>query len=119
MAFWMLTGRNVFEGPTPIAILTQHARDAAPAPSSLSETAIPPELDRIVLECLAKEPDGRPASALDLFRLLEGVPVRPWTPERAQQWWDLHIPEPGSPGRATPGESILAPEDTTTLLQRE
>ena len=93
VAFWMLTGRNVFEGATPIAIITQHVRDAPPAPSSLSETAIPPELDRIVLDCLAKAPADRPASALELLDRLEACPVAEWTQERALEWWDLHIPE--------------------------
>jgi len=94
VAFWMLTGRNVFEGATPIAIITQHVRDAPPAPSSLSETTIPPSLDRIVLDCLAKAPADRPASALELLDRLEACPVAEWTPERALEWWDLHIPEP-------------------------
>jgi serine/threonine-protein kinase len=93
VAFWMLTGRNVFEGATPIAIITQHVRDAPPAPSTLSETAISPELDRIVLDCLAKEPADRPASALELLDRLENCPVPEWSPEQALEWWELHIPK--------------------------
>ena len=93
VAFWMLTGRDVFEGATPISILTQHVRDEPPLPSSLSETGIPTELDQIVLDCLAKDPDRRPASAMELLVRLNAVPVEPWSAENAQDWWQLHLPE--------------------------
>jgi len=98
VAFWMLTGRDVFEGPTPIAVLTQHVRDDAPAPSSLSETSIPVELDQVVLDCLAKDPIERPASALDLLDRLNAVPVESWETEMARDWWQLHLPERMAPG---------------------
>jgi serine/threonine-protein kinase len=119
VAFWMLTGRNVFEGPTSIAILTQHVRDTPPAPSTLSETRIPPELDRIVLDCLAKDPDDRPASAIELFRRLDDCPVQPWTPDQAKQWWELHIPDSGIPQSRAADASILDPGRTITLLREE
>jgi len=93
VAFWLLTGREVFEGATPIAILTQHVRDEPPLPSSLSELAIPEQLDRIVLDCLAKEPSARPASAMQLFTRLSACPVEAWDPEQAREWWTLHLPE--------------------------
>ncbi len=93
VAFWMLTGRDVFEGATSIAVLTQHVRDEPPLPSSLSETGIPAELDRIVLDCLAKDPAERPASAMDLLARLNSLPVEPWGTEAARDWWQLHLPE--------------------------
>ncbi|MCL7961375.1 MAG: serine/threonine protein kinase [marine benthic group bacterium] len=119
VAFWMLTGRNVFEGPTSIAILTQHVRDAPPAPSTLSETGIPPELDRIVLDCLAKDPDDRPESAIELFRRLDACPVQPWTAERARQWWELHIPESEVAELEATDRSIIGSEPTIALLREE
>ena len=115
VAFWMLTGRNVFEGATPIAIITQHVRDTPPAPSSLSETGIPPELDRIVLDCLAKDPADRPATAMELLDRLEACPVAEWTPERALDWWELHIPRPAD-GESDSGELRLDPAITLTVL---
>jgi len=93
VAFWMLTGRDVFEGATPIAVLTQHVRDDPPLPSSLSETTIPAELDQVVLDCLAKDPAERPASALDLLASLNALPVEPWGTEMARDWWQLHLPD--------------------------
>jgi serine/threonine-protein kinase len=93
VAFWMLTGRDVFEGATPIAVLTKHVRDVPPLPSSLSETSIPPQLDQVVLDCMAKDPAERPESALDLLGRLNALPVERWSAEAAREWWQLHLPE--------------------------
>jgi len=109
VAFWMLTGRDVFEGATPIAVLTKHVRDIPPLPSSLSETSIPPQLDRVVLDCMAKDPAERPESAIDLLGRLEALPVERWGAEAAREWWQLHLPERMTEGWESapvePGES--------------
>jgi hypothetical protein len=48
-----------------------------------------PELGRLVLDCLAKDPARRPASARELLERLEQCPTRgEWTRVRAQAWWD-------------------------------
>jgi hypothetical protein len=56
--------------------------------------AISPALDQLILDCLAKHPDQRPQSALDLARRLRAtVPVgHSWTVERAERWWRRHHP---------------------------
>jgi serine/threonine-protein kinase len=116
VAFWMLTGRNVFEGATPIAILTQHVRDAPPTPSTLSETKIPPELDRIVLDCLAKDPEDRPASAMELYARLDACPLPDWSQENAREWWELHVPEALVDASESSDESVVDREVTMTIL---
>jgi serine/threonine-protein kinase len=90
VAFWLLTGRAVFEGATIMEVLMHHARDQPPPPSGCSELPIPEALDAVILRCLAKSPDDRPQSADELAQALTAVcdPVA-WTPERAVQWWQL------------------------------
>jgi len=45
------------------------------------------------MSCLEKEPDLRPASALDLEVELGRIAFdRPWTQARAREWWELHQP---------------------------
>jgi serine/threonine protein kinase len=118
VAFWMLTGRDVFEGATPIAVLTQHVRDDPPPPSSLSETPVPAELDQVVLDCLAKDPIERPASALDLLGRLNALPVEPWDTEIARDWWRLHLPERMAPGwESVPVED--SPSEETRSIRPE
>ncbi len=51
-------------------------------------------LDQLVLACLEKEPDDRPNSADELWRVLGQIEFDdPWTPERAEEWWLIHMPE--------------------------
>jgi len=93
LAYWLLTGTLVFEGATPMEVLTKHAKDAPAPPSRASELPLPPEMDELVLACLAKDPAGRPSSADDLSRRLAVVPLAgDWSEETARQWWDTHHP---------------------------
>jgi serine/threonine protein kinase len=74
-------------------MLLHHARTPPEPPSRVSELPIPRAIDEIVVRCLAKNPDDRPASARDLEADLAAVAFdRPWTQERAREWWELHMP---------------------------
>lgn len=92
VAFWLLTGELVFDAGTPLATMAEHARVAPDPPSRRTELAIPGSLDAVVLACLAKDPDQRPASAWALRDALLGcVPdTGPWTAAAAHAWWDRH-----------------------------
>jgi len=94
VAYWLLTGQTVFEGRTQYEIIAHHLNTAPVPPSQRTELPVPAELDRVVLDCLAKDPGQRPASARELERRLAAVPFdRPWTPEDAEDWWRLHLPQ--------------------------
>jgi serine/threonine-protein kinase len=55
--------------------------------------SIPPALNALVLECLAKEPAHRPGTADALARRLEAIELEnSWTGDRAAQWWKTHLP---------------------------
>jgi DNA-binding NtrC family response regulator len=98
VAFWLLTGRPPFEASDAMSILVHHSRTAPSAPSAVSEEAIPPEMDALVLDCLAKEPKRRPASADALWERLDRVPrTEEWSQRRARRWWEMHEPELISP----------------------
>jgi eukaryotic-like serine/threonine-protein kinase len=75
----MLAGRPPFIGDSPVAVSSQHVHGTVPPPSEFNST-IPPELQAIVMEALAKSPDQRYQSAedlrSDLIRFSEGQPVR-------------------------------------------
>jgi hypothetical protein len=45
-----------------------------------------------VLACLAKRPEDRPASAVELDRMLAEIEVGPWSEEEATRWWRTHQP---------------------------
>jgi serine/threonine-protein kinase len=97
VAYWLVTGKLVFEGPGAVKVMADHAHTPPVPPSSRSELPIPPDLDALILECLAKQPDQRPRSASVLQARLQGIAVaKPWTSERAEKWWALYAPHKSS-----------------------
>ncbi len=95
VAFWLLTGRTVFQGSTVMDMLTQHARDEPLPPSRCTELPVPPALDEVILRCLAKRPEDRPQSADELAQALtDACDVPAWTEARGRDWWELQIPAP-------------------------
>jgi serine/threonine protein kinase len=93
VAYFLLTGQLVFTADTPMALVVRHAHTRPTPPSERSELPIPPALDRVVLDCLSKNPNDRPQSAKELSRrLAEIAGSEPWTEERARAWWEAHEP---------------------------
>ena len=93
MAYWLLTGRLVFEADTPIQMVAHHLRTPPTPPSKLSELAVPAALDQIILQCLAKAPGDRPTT-LELARSLsQGHAAPVWGEDQAARWWATHAPE--------------------------
>jgi serine/threonine-protein kinase len=74
----LLTGKTPFDGETPVEIAMKHLSNPPKPPSKL-RSDIPPELDKVVLRALAKNPDDRYQSAeemeADLERVARGAPV--------------------------------------------
>lgn len=96
VAYWLLTGRTVFQAATPMAMLMEHVNTPPQPPSA--HVAVPAELEKIVMRCLEKEPERRPASAKALDELLERCTpnVGEWTQEQARAWWERHLPVKGA-----------------------
>ncbi len=93
VAYWLLTGRLVFEADSGQEMLERHVRDDPSPPSHRTELEIPPSLDRLILSCLEKKPDRRPASASELcHQLMACEMTQLWTEERAERWWQAHLP---------------------------
>ena len=79
--------------------MIHHTRTPPKRPSEVSGRPIPERLEEIVLACLEKAPEKRPASALELWRLLGEVRLEtPWTPERAEGWWRENLTALTGPG---------------------
>jgi serine/threonine-protein kinase len=103
VAYYMLTGHPVFSADTPVATAIAHVQIAPVPPSRRSEFRIPPALDALIMDCLAKDPAARPASpAVVSERLAVSVSAEAWTDEAAQRWWDRHEPLTGLRARAAP-----------------
>ena len=92
VAYFLLTGRLVFEGVTYLQITAKHLQNDPVPPSQRTRNPIPPALDRVVLACLAKQPQDRPSNAGELARALAAIDVEPWGEEEARKWWDANRP---------------------------
>ena len=73
-------------------MIAKHLHDEPVPPSRRTELAVPPELDRIVLDCLAKKAEDRPQSAAELSRRLAAVDAGEWNEEKAKCWWQINRP---------------------------
>ncbi|HEY5945125.1 MAG TPA: protein kinase [Kofleriaceae bacterium] len=88
VGYFLITGKRVFEGKTPVDICVQHVTAKPVPPSQVVSTPIPPELEATLLACLAKQPSARPAGAAELADLLRAVPLgNAWSEAKAKQWW--------------------------------
>ena len=106
VAFWLLTGRPVFVGPTPTDTMLMHVSVAPDRPSSVA-AGVPGALDAVVLECLAKEPFDRPQTVDALAARLGALALDgAWTGDRAQAWWNAHAP-PASSSPAAASSRVL------------
>jgi eukaryotic-like serine/threonine-protein kinase len=97
VAYWLVTGKLVFEGPGTVKVMSDHIHTPPVPPSERASQSLPPELDRLILDCLAKDPNERPLTAAAVRARLLAIPLStPWTPEHAEQWWSSHAPGRGS-----------------------
>ncbi len=68
----LLTGRVPFDAEAAVTIALKHVSEA-PTPPSVINPAVPPDLERVVLWTLDKDPARRPADADQLIAALEDV----------------------------------------------
>ena len=68
VAYVLLTGTLVFPDPNPVELTLKHVTGVPDPPSLRTELPIPSDLERIILQCLEKNPADRPASARELRR---------------------------------------------------
>lgn len=89
VAYYLLSGSDVFEGKSVVEVVSQHLLEA-PKPFSTRGVAVPADLEAVVLSCLEKDPTRRPQTAAELKLRLEACAVEPWSSERARSWWQEH-----------------------------
>lgn len=113
VAYWLAAGRPVFEGSSVYDVIAKHLHEPPDPPSLHAPGGMPPELDALILRCLAKEPAQRPADARELARQLRVLPLPdPWSEELAEAWWNDRLASGASPGRGVTGDLTGAPTES-------
>jgi eukaryotic-like serine/threonine-protein kinase len=109
VAYFLLTGRFPFTGPTSMAVMVQHVT-APPLPlASVAPFRVPAELDALIGDCLAKDPLARPRSMVAVHERLSRVPLgAAWSQARANAWWlDWPAATAASVGAAPANDAAL------------
>jgi serine/threonine-protein kinase len=89
MAYELLAGRLPFTGSNSMDVLLAHATDPPPRFADLGLGGwVPPGVERVVLDCLAKDPDDRPQTARDLAERFEAAVAQ------AAREADARLPKP-------------------------
>ena len=87
LAYYMLTGEPPFNHSRPIKVIIAHAHEE-PLPPSRLNSAIPEDLEQVVMQCLAKDPKDRFQTAKQLAEAFEACEsFGKWTREDAASWW--------------------------------
>jgi serine/threonine-protein kinase len=89
VGYFLVTGRRLFEGKTAVDVCIQHVTQPPRPPSALPGVAIGPELEAVLMRCLAKQPAERYPSAAALAEALEALPpAADWSKTCAAAWWE-------------------------------
>ncbi len=88
LAYFMLRGQALFYGKSVMEILSDHI-STKPIPLSQFGIWIDPEFEALILQCLDKDPDRRPASMNEISKRLSALNfANPWSEEKAEKWWN-------------------------------
>jgi serine/threonine-protein kinase len=113
-AYYLLSGRHVFEGSNVVEICSAHIHQP-PIPLTNRNPRIPRSLDEVTLRCLAKKPEDRPQTAHELADLLRACDVPAWTRADATDAWERLARKKTAP----PHVDALSATITVALGDRE
>jgi serine/threonine protein kinase len=88
LGYFVLTGREVFEGDSISDLCRKHLTETPISPGVRIGKPLNPVLESLILRCLEKDPANRPQSARELGQALAQSRIaETWTPERRTGWW--------------------------------
>ena len=87
VAYYLLTGHLVFEAEKAFQMIAKHLQTSPVPPSQRTDQPVSPQLEDLILKCLAKDARHRPQSAGELADALTRVPTDTWGEEEASHWW--------------------------------
>jgi serine/threonine-protein kinase len=98
LAFFLLTGRRMFETLEDIALTSKVLNEVPPHVSAVAAQPIPGVLDYLIAACLEKRREDRPARITDLSDILDALALlHRWTQRDAQAAWYAQRASPDLP----------------------
>ena len=91
LGYFLLTGREVFDGDSIAELCRKHLKEEPVPPGERVGKKFDPQLESLLMRCLAKDPAARPQSAQEMGQSLAATGLaEKWTPERRAAWWSEH-----------------------------
>lgn len=92
VGYWLVTGRTMFDSEVVEELLEQQVKTLPPTPSQRLGAPVSPDLENLLMRCLAKSPDDRPFDAEVLDQALAGCRVAgTWTLAESEAWWNANM----------------------------
>ena len=108
VGYVLVTGALVFEGENAMQLILKHIRSEPVRPSVRLGKPIPVGLERLLMQCLEKDPADRPPSAAALSAALSDAGADEWTQGEARRWWETTFtPAPPREPRTEPPTELL------------
>jgi hypothetical protein len=112
VGYYLVTGHRVFEGRNVVEVCSHHLHSRPVPPADRLGRPVPETLSGLLLACLEKEPQRRPASARALLTMLDaavGDDVPPWTDDQARAWWSTQGARIIAQGKAEAARESVVP----------
>jgi len=109
VAYYLLTGQTPFSSRNVLELLAAHRNLAVPPPSRMN-TAVPGDLEQIVMKCMAKSASDRFQNAAELRQALNQCSAAGRSgPDQAAEWWRVNQMQ------AVSGIKAESPSDATVI----
>lgn len=97
VGYWLATGTHLFAGVSAADVCMKHVASDVEPPSFRAGRLLDPELEALLLECLAKKASERPRSARVMLERLEAIAARlPFDQGAAARFWERRAPLEGT-----------------------
>ena len=104
VGYELLTAETVFCGPSLGEVLLQQIRAEPEKPSARLKRTVSPDLENLLMQCLAKKPSARPATAAAIDEALQRCCASgAWTRQDADRWWAQRLSALNAKSAPKPG----------------
>lgn len=92
VGYWLLTGKTLFDSGEVEQLLKWQVSTMPVTPSERLGRPVSTDLEQLLMRCLAKSPEARPASAGALeTALAQCASARGWTVVEGEAWWKANM----------------------------
>ena len=109
MGYALLTGKPIFEGTGSVDICMKQLKEEPIRPENRLNSALPDDLQNVLMSCLRKDPSDRPQNIDALASALRACnDAMSWTDADAIEWWEVVYMAKAAARAAIPGGPATA-----------